>query len=74
MAEREGWKIPDFDARACTDEHEASAAGHDFGHVDPVERALADALTRMAAAGDVAAVLALTAELKARREARAARR
>jgi hypothetical protein len=39
--------------------------------MDPVETALADALTKAAVAGQWSAVDALTAELKARREARA---
>jgi hypothetical protein len=45
----------------------AHALAHD---VDVVEQALADALTRAAAAGEFDTVAALTAELRARREAR----
>lgn len=42
------------------------------GAVDPVEAALADALTRAAQAGQWATVETLSRELQARREARAA--
>ena len=41
------------------------------GELDAVEKALADAITKAATAGAFDAVTALTAELRARREARA---
>jgi len=53
-------------------EHGGPPLAHAVGQaVDVVEAALAEALTRAAAAGAFDTVAALTAELRARREARA---
>ena len=55
-------------------EHETPGGppeAHAPGQADPVEMALADALQRAALAGAWDAVAMLTAELRARREARA---
>ena len=49
-----------------------SLATHEAPASDPVEAALADALTRAASAGQWDAVATLARELQARREARAA--
>jgi hypothetical protein len=66
------------DARADTSAHEGprdespgrATADNAMAQGDPVEAALADALTRAAAAGAFEAVAAITTELRARREAR----
>ena len=50
---------------------QAPALGQSWGNQDPVEVALADALTRAAAAGQWATVEVLSRELEARRKARA---
>lgn len=53
------------------EEQLATGVGRSGAMVDPIESALADALTRAATAGDFDAVKAIVAELEARRKARA---
>jgi hypothetical protein len=61
------------DARSDTKEHEGPTEQAKLGHtVDPVEGALADALTKATAAGEWQVVSQLASELQARREARQA--
>jgi hypothetical protein len=54
-----------------TERHAGPPLAHPPGQPDVVEKALADALRPAAEAGAFDAVAALTAELRARREARA---
>jgi len=63
--------MPDAAERPA--ESDAASQGDDLGgpRSDAVEAALADAIGKAAAAGAWEAVTALTAELRARREARA---
>ena len=60
------------DTGSDTEKRDGPSEAHPLGEpIDVVEAALADALSRAAAAGAFDAVAALTAELRARREARA---
>lgn len=64
-------QAPDADANSANLTGRSIESDHGNEGVDPVEHALAEALQRAALAGEWEAVSSLTAELRARRDARA---